>query len=243
MIVTAFTDPGLRHGENQDFYLAGRLSDDTYWAVLCDGMGGGTDGGEASRIAAETFGCAVCERVPDILSDEGIKDFIIETANRCNSLIYERSKNSSENPVMMGTTIVCVIVRGGVAHIASSGDSRAYHINRSGIRQITKDHSIVQELLDCGKITAEQARNHPNKNIITSALGVDEVLRIDSYEVRLFKDDALLLCSDGLSNMLTHAEIEKIVRDEDFYACAEAMVKKSVEAGGYDNITAIVLKA
>ena len=241
MKLTAFTDPGLRHGDNQDYYLAGRLIDDTYWAVLCDGMGGGEDGGEASRLTAETVASAICKKVPDILSDSGLKEFLHDITVRCNRLILTQSRRDPERPVMMGTTIVCTIVRGGVAHIVHAGDSRAYHLHRGGIKQITKDHSIVQELLDCGKITAEQARSHPNKNIITSALGVDEELRVDANEVRLGRDDMLLLCSDGLSNMVSDAELERIARGDNFYGVAETMVKKAVEAGGYDNITAVVL--
>lgn len=243
MILTAYTDPGLRHGENQDYYLAGRLADDTYWAVLCDGMGGGADGGAASRLTAETFRREIAERVPDILSEAGIEEFLDRTVRQCNRMILERSSGDPENPVTMGTTVVCAIVRDGVAEIIHAGDSRAYHITKKGIKQITKDHSIVQELLDCGKITPEQARIHPNKNIITSAVGVDGEIKADKNRVKLAGGDMLLLCSDGLSNMLEDRDLELMAKAEDFYGSAEAMVKKAVEAGGYDNITAVLLKA
>ncbi|MEG1757641.1 MAG: serine/threonine-protein phosphatase, partial [Oscillospiraceae bacterium] len=120
------------------------------------------------------------------------------------------------------------------------GDSRAYIVGRK-IKQVTHDHSVVQELLDSKKITSEQARNHPNKNIITSALGVEDSIRVDYNEQHISKGDSLLICTDGLSNMITDEDIMQVVQECDFYKTADILVKMAREAGGYDNITAVLL--
>lgn len=242
MRITASTHPGCRHEENQDFYRAGKLTDDTYWIVLCDGMGGISSGGRASEMAAEFLQESIQKQIPDLLSNEEIKQFLLDSAKRCNTLILEESQNAKK-PVTMGTTLVMIVVRTNLAHIVHAGDSRAYILQRNTFKQITHDHSIVQELLDSGKITEEQAYNHPNKNIITSALGVDVETRIDYNEQKVNKGDILLACSDGLTNMIKDNEITGIIKETEFYKCAEQLVQKAVEAGGYDNITAVVLEA
>ena len=167
---------------------------------------------------------------------------MLDYAERCNTMILEESQEPDRH-ITMGTTLVMAVVRGNDAQIVHAGDSRAYVLQRNSLKQITKDHSIVQELLDCGKITEEQAQNHPNKNIITSALGVDANTKIDYNEVKLGKGEVLLACTDGLSNMISDTDIAAIINDVDFYNAAERLVEKAVEAGGYDNVTAIVLEA
>ncbi len=243
MKLTASTDLGCKHTENQDFYRAGRLRDDTYWIVLCDGMGGVAEGGRASKMAGEYLQREIQKRVTDLLTPEAVRAFLLETVKRCNEQIYAVSHENGTTAITMGTTVVAAIVRDGLAQIVHAGDSRAYLIQKNGIKQLTKDHSIVQELLDSGRITAEQATNHPNKNIITSALGVDTDTRIDYDEHKFAKGDILILCSDGLSNMLSDARIFEIVTDNEFYRVADKLVQSAVQAGGYDNITAVVLGA
>ena len=240
--ITASTDCGCRHEENQDFYRAGRLSDDTYWVVLCDGMGGVDNGGRASALAAEYLQQQITTRVADILTEQGIRDFMEQSAADANLVIYEESNKQGESSTM-GTTLVMAIIRNNLVQIVHSGDSRAYVVTKSGIKQLTHDHSIVQELLDTGKITPEQALNHPNKNIITSALGVDVETRIDYDEYKLAKGDYFFACSDGLTNMVSESDIVSIIREKDFYDTAETMIRKAVEAGGFDNITAVVVGA
>ncbi|MEG0913024.1 MAG: Stp1/IreP family PP2C-type Ser/Thr phosphatase [Oscillospiraceae bacterium] len=242
MKIAACTDLGCKHTENQDFYRAGRLSDDTYWIVLCDGMGGVTDGGKASRMSGEYLQKEIQKHVVDLLTPESVREFILDCVKRCNRYIYTFSHDGGK-AVTMGTTVVLAIVRDNLVQIAHAGDSRAYLIQKAYIKQLTKDHSIVQELLDSGKITAAQASTHPNKNIITSALGVDTDTQIDYDEHKFSKGDTLLLCSDGLSNMVSEQRLLEIVNEYDFYRVADKMVKVAVEAGGYDNITAVVLGA
>lgn len=242
MKLTASTHPGCRSEQNQDYYRAGRMADDTFWMVLCDGMGGVTAGGVASELATEYITAAILRRMPDLLSDTEIETFLMETALRCNEYVFEESQKGAA-AVTMGTTLVMAVIRAGIAHIVHAGDSRMYLMQKNGLKQLTRDHSIVQELLDAQKITPEQAYNHPNKNIITSALGIDRETRIEYNRHTLSKGEMLLCCSDGLSNMLRDGEIAAILRDNDFYQSAELLVKGAVDAGGYDNITAIVLEA
>jgi len=238
--ITAATDVGCRSKQNQDCYKAGRLSDDTYWAVLCDGMGGVSAGGEASFVAVNYIEDAITESLTEITSSSDVKDFMIDTVQRCNSVVYTLSRDEN-NRITMGTTIVLAIVRNGVVQIVHAGDSRAYSISKRVIKQITRDHSVVQELLDSGKITPQQAKNHPNKNIITSALGVEEKLKTDFNEFRIRKGDILLICTDGLYNMVSEEDIVNIVKENDFYRSADALIKRAVDEGGFDNITAILL--
>ncbi len=243
MKITAGTDMGCKHTENQDFYRAGRLRDDAYWIVLCDGMGGVAEGGRASKMAGEYLQQEIQNQVVDLLTPESVRAFMLDVVQQCNQRIYDAGQASGSGSATMGTTVVMAIVRDGLIQIVHAGDSRAYLIQKSGIKQLTKDHSIVQELLDSGKITAEQAINHPNKNIITSALGVDTETQIDYDEHKFAKGDVLLLCSDGLSNMVSDARLYEIITENEFYAVADKLVQSAVQAGGYDNITAVVLGA
>lgn len=241
MNVTGFTDIGLKYEVNQDCYLAGRINDSLYWMILCDGMGGLAYGERASRIVSET----VCEILRDNLSGMNsiadISELITYALRKANSRLLDES-HSLQGDIMMGTTAVLAVVRNREAVIAHCGDSRAYHFQRNTLTQITRDHSIVQDLLDSGKITVEQAMNHPNKNIITNALGVERGLKIDIDTVRLRKGDMLMLCSDGLSNILTSDVMCGILSDTDFYSSAEELVRRALEEGAYDNTTALVLK-
>lgn len=241
MKITAATHPGCIHDENQDHYRAGRLADDTYWMVLCDGMGGGSAGGLASELTVGFLSDSIQKYLPDLLAPEDIKVFLQESASRSNELVLEESRRAV-TPSAMGTTLVLAVVRGSMAYIVHAGDSRMYLLQRGAIRQLTHDHSYVQELIDNGKLTPDQAFTHPNKNIITSAIGVDISTRIDYNEKKLSKGDMLLACSDGLSNMLKDSDIASILKETDFYSTADVLVQKAVDAGGYDNITAIVLE-
>ncbi|MEA5051102.1 MAG: protein phosphatase 2C domain-containing protein [Oscillospiraceae bacterium] len=240
MKITAMTDIGKVYEDNQDYYVAGRLSDDTYWVVLCDGMGGMKSGARASRMAGDYLQSQVEKRLVDLIEPDGVKAWMLECVQKASDLVF---KEGGGRDAVMGTTAVFAVVRNNNVQLVHAGDSRAYHITKKGIRQITRDHSMVQELLDSGRITPEQALRHPNRNIITSALGIDRRIRMDYNECRLAKGELLLICSDGLSNMLTDDELLALARKEDFYRTAPDMVRQAVDAGGFDNITAVVLGA
>lgn len=241
MVISGCTDIGCRYEENQDCYRAGKLGENLFWLLLCDGMGGLALGGKASRMAASFMGDRLQKDLVDLADINDISAYLSSLIARCNSEIFEYGKRIPDGS--MGTTVVAAVVRGQDAVIAHCGDSRAYHLQKRQFRRVTRDHSIVQELVDAGRLTEEQAMHHPNKNIITSALGVDAEAKVDIDTLRLQKGDILLLCSDGLSNMLPDSLMEQTLRDTDFYAAASTLTNMAVQAGGFDNITAVLLQA
>ena len=141
----------------------------------------------------------------------------------------------------MGTTVVAVIVRDKTAFIAHAGDSRAYIVSGETIQQITTDHSLVQNMVDRGEITAEQAQHHPKKNLITRAVGVEKRIDIDFSEIDLNDNETLILCTDGLSNFVTNNEMIDDIKDGQYYAFADRLVKRANKNGGGDNITVVAI--
>ncbi len=238
MKLTGKTDIGCRYKQNQDRFKAGRLADDTYFAILCDGMGGTSKGAEASEIAVDYIEQQIKTKLCDITDPEDVEEFLFTTLEDGNKKIF--ALGQSEN-ITMGTTAILLIVRNNLAQFVHAGDSRVYLATKKKLRQLTKDHSMVQDMLDSGKITEQQAQNHPNKNIITSALGVDFNLRVDYNEIKLKNTDVVMLCSDGLSNMVSDPEMAEIITKNEFYSTADLLIEKAIVHGGLDNITAILL--
>ena len=212
------TDVGRVRQDNQDDYRAGELPGDAAWLLVCDGMGGARGGREASQSA-----CDVIERC-----------FQEQYASKC-------LPGEEESLAGMGTTAVCALVRGGKVFLCHAGDSRAYLYRDGRLAQLTHDHSYVQELVDCGTITVEEAEHHPQKNIITKALGVDYRLDSEFTTAPLQKGDILLLCSDGLTNAVPREQLEQLLRTGRFYDLPDLLIRTANENGGPDNITALLL--
>lgn len=227
--------------ENQDCYKAGRSTDGSFWMILCDGMGGVKSGGLASHSVVDTIEKRFTESIPSLIDDQAIKSFIISTIKKCNEELYKKS--IVDKQITMGTTIEAAIIRDNNVQYLHCGDSRIYHISKKHVVQLTKDHSMVQELVDSGRITPDEARTHPNKNIITHALGIEQNTKLDYNSLRMAKGDLLLMCSDGLSNLVLDDEIADIILKTDFYSAPEALINKALERGGTDNITAVIAKA
>ena len=233
------TDVGRVRQENQDDYRAGELPGGAVWALVCDGMGGAKGGREASQGACNVIEQVFQEQYAQCgAGQEGafLKKALI-SANRsvCNKAAHEESLAG------MGTTAVCALVRGGEATLCHAGDSRAYLCRGGKLTQLTHDHSYVQELVDCGTITEEEAEHHPQKNIITRALGVDYRLEPEVTSVQLQAKDLLLLCSDGLTNMVPVEQMEQLLAQGPFYDLPDRLVDAANENGGSDNITALLL--
>ena len=240
MRIVAKTDKGHVRDSNQDAYAVGEFSDEVVWAVVCDGMGGAAGGNIASALAVKVISDKINVSYREQMRDSSIKNMLDSALNAANVEVFDMSESKHELKGM-GTTVVCAIVKDGQAYIAHAGDSRAYILKNGKIFQITTDHSIVQDLLDKGKITSEQALNHPNKNIITRAVGVDKNIEIDFDQIDLDDDTTLLLCTDGLSNYVSDSEILELTSDKKQYAFADRLVNKANENGGGDNITVVVI--
>ncbi len=239
MQIAGYTDLGCRYEVNQDCYLAGKVNESTAWLVVCDGMGGLSEGEHASRSICTSLGGKLQSALESFVPEEEMARTLKDCVWRSNNELYVENMRRQDLE-QMGTTLVAAVVCGSLVTVAHCGDSRAYLISRKQIKQITKDHSVVQELVDAGRLTREQARNHPNKNVITRALGVEIDVETDIDEVRMLKGDVLLLCSDGLSNILSDQEILRTVTSTDLYSCPGTLVRQALEKGGLDNITALM---
>ena len=231
------TDVGQSRSMNQDFVFASEtpVGNLPNLFVVADGMGGHRAGDTASRDTVGTL----LDSIRKSQETNPIK--IIRTAvEKANSRVYEKSREN-ENLAGMGTTVVVAVIEDRYLYVANVGDSRLYLI-RKDIRQITKDHSLVEEMVRSGKLR-EEARNHPNKNVITRAVGVEKEVNIDFFDLRIRKGDKILLCSDGLSNMLEDNEIREIVTSGgDVEERARKLITAANQNGGKDNISVVLVE-
>lgn len=237
------TDKGKVRRENQDSFFIERIDKKgCLAAVVCDGMGGEQAGNIASGLAAKAFITHVSEKISTSkLKKPDIRAIMVQACDEANHLVYEYSCFDS-NYTGMGTTLVAAVVCDGGTFVLNVGDSRAYKISNKKMSQITKDHSMVQEMLDRGELTPEEARNHPRKNVITRALGVDENVPSDIFTPRLQKGDLLLLCSDGLTNMLSDKEIlAASAVNRDPLSLGRALMDEALRRGAHDNVTTVII--
>lgn len=241
MHTCCISDIGPVRSENQDRGSVLRLkSPRCSILVVCDGMGGANSGALAAVIAVETY----CDRLKRLIAAGKKQPMILqrwmqESCAAANAAVYERGSNPDH--AGMGTTLVSAVVSGRRAEILNVGDSRAYLVRGNTITQITRDHSVVAELVAAGSLTPEEAAVHPNRNLITRAVGVEPTVESDVYSLRLRRGDRLLLCSDGLSNTLTETELFSYVKcSRDAALVCQALIDLAVEKGARDNVTAAV---
>ena len=241
-ITSYCTDAGIKKRVNQDSLCIKKalLKDKTIlMALVCDGMGGAKGGREASQGACNVIEQVFQEQYAQCgAGQEGA--FLKKALISANRYVFNKAAHE-ESLAGMGTTAVCALVRGGEATLCHAGDSRAYLCRGGKLTQLTHDHSYVQELVDCGTITEEEAEHHPQKNIITRALGVDYRLEPEVTSVQLQAKDLLLLCSDGLTNMVPVEQMEQLLAQGPFYDLPDRLVEAANENGGSDNITALLL--
>ena len=238
------TDKGKVRKENQDSYIIENCEKRKCTVIaICDGMGGAKAGDLASRLACKEFVSKVFEVLVSPTVFVGNHEKLLkESCADANGVVYEYSRFDTECNGM-GTTLVGGVVYKRRAHLVNVGDSRAYIITPSGIRQITKDHSYVEELVSMGAITREEAAYHPKKNVITRALGVDSTVEADYYDVDIHKGECILLCSDGLSNMVSSEEMldtYKTHKTPD-KICGELM-NLALERGARDNVSVVIVR-
>lgn len=236
------TDIGLKRETNQDVFFTHKFSEQVGFAIVCDGMGGQNGGHIASEMACSVISHRLMEEQGiGSLSDEELKALLVGAASGANIEVYKTS-NIQPGYKGMGTTVVLALVINKKAYIAHIGDSRVYLLREEKLHQLTRDHSVVQELLEQGKISREEARIHPNKNMITRAVGVNLMVDIDYLEVALGQNSKLLLCSDGLTNMVCDQVIEKTLRKYSPEVACKKLIELSNKAGGVDNITVAVIE-
>ena len=240
MRLFAKTDKGKVRSINQDCFAVNALPDGSAVAVVCDGMGGASAGDIASKTACEIISQYVLKSFTKAMSSENITNLLKNAILSANFNVFTLSKKD-EKLQGMGTTVVAVIANENRAVVCNVGDSRAYLVSENELKQITRDHSVVQTLVESGKISPEEANQHPKKNIITRALGVEENLLIDSFCINLNSNNKLLLCTDGLSNYVGSDNILRVVNDNDSDKAVEVLIQEANFAGGKDNITAVIV--
>ena len=238
MNVYGITDRGLVRRQKQDCYDSCTLADAVF-AVVCDGMGGARGGNVASQMAVSYV-------IDAVEQDQGAEPGAVmnQALAEANEAVLQRSLSDPECSGM-GTTLVAAWLQSDRhGYVLNVGDSRAYHISATGITQITRDHSLVADLVARGKITPEEARNHPNKNIITRALGTERNTEGDLFEVDLDAGDYILLCSDGLSNVVTEQEIlYEVLYGGEEDTCCGRLLEIAMHRGAPDNVTAVLISA
>ena len=233
------TDVGRVRQENQDDYRAGELPGGAAWCLVCDGMGGARGGREASYSACDVIEHCFQEQYSQCMPGEEAV-FLKKALIRANRFIFQKAMRE-EALAGMGTTAVCALVRAGQVFLCHAGDSRAYLFHAGGLRQITRDHSMVQQLVDSGQITREQAAVHPQKNLITRALGVSANIVPEYNRCEIEAGDILLLCTDGLTNMVADDDIAQVLREVPFFDATSILVDRALQAGGQDNITVLLM--
>ena len=234
------TDAGMVRHENQDSYGVRTVSGFTS-AVVCDGMGGVTGGRLASFIAVDCYQKEIGRVLKSGMSLQQISQAADYAVSLANDAIRSRA---AEEPACqhMGTTFVCALAQDKQVVIVNVGDSRAYHISRDGIRQISRDHSLVEVLVERGDITPEEAKRHPQRNLITRALGPDASVQPDNFYLEWQQGDFLLLCSDGLVNTVSDQEILfEVIHNGEPDTCLARLMALSRQRGAPDNVTAVLL--
>ncbi len=237
------TDIGMQRKENQDRIFVPEKDDAIKLFIVADGMGGANAGGTASKMAIEYVRNSIEDGYEEAKDDrEKVESLIRKSIIDANKYVYKKSK---ENPEYagMGTTISVALIIKNKVYIGHVGDSRVYRIRKEFIRQLTKDHSYVQALVQNGTITKAEAINHPQKNVLLKVLGCEPELEPDVMVKGFLKEDVLMICSDGLTNMISVPDIFEEIKDgkNDLKKTCNNLISQSKKNGGYDNISVILV--
>lgn len=235
------TDKGCIRKMNQDAYEIRQLDKNTLLCVVCDGMGGAKSGNVASSLAVDVFSQEIQRTWTPSMEWDKTDQMMKNAVKLANFTVYDQAMQFEEFSGM-GTTLVAALVRGNRVSLINVGDSRAYVINQKGIRQVTRDHSVVQMMVDRGELTAEMAKSYPGKNLITRAVGTEMTISGDLFRQELSRGDFLLLCSDGLSNLLDDQEILfEVVHGVNKERCCKRLLDIAVSRGAPDNVTSVLV--
>ena len=234
------TDPGCVRSQNQDTYLIEQLDRNSVLCVVCDGMGGAKSGNVASTLAAEVFVEEVRQTwIPGMKQDDA-EQMLRSAVKLANFTVYDQAQQLEEFSGM-GTTLVALLIQGKEATIVNIGDSRVYLVGHNGIQRLTRDHSLVQMMIDRGDLTPAQAKTYPGKNFITRAVGTEPVAICDVFHLDVERGDCLLMCSDGLSNMIDDQEILfEVAHGINKQYCCQRLLDIAKNRGAPDNVTAVL---
>lgn len=238
MRVGQLSDKGSVRQINEDSVYSSKARD---LFIIADGMGGHKAGEVASKLAVNKVKYFIKNKsLNNKKTEEKMLSLICEAIEYANKSIYALA-SKDDNLKGMGTTIIVALACQSTVYIGHVGDSRAYLISNQSISQITSDHSLAEELFKNGSITKEQAMNYPHKNVITRALGCIDKIMVDTHIINLNKGDSLLLCTDGLSNMISNEEIFNIVNSNTPNKAVRSLIDSANKAGGIDNVSAIII--
>lgn len=244
MVYFGITDRGIVRKNNQDAFLCEEIRLlNAALLIVCDGMGGAKSGNIASSMTVDIFRDTLMENIDLFGGRASLAEQMKLAAEAANAAVFEKSISDIDCRGM-GTTLVAAVVTKEGATIVNVGDSRAYLITRTdGITQITRDHSVVQDMINRGDITKKEAKTHPNKNLITRAIGTSPTVLADTFFTPMKDGDRLLLCSDGLSNIVDDDVLAaESMRSDDLSECCEGLVKAAIVLGAPDNVTAALLR-
>ena len=238
----ALTDQGCVRKQNQDTYKIQQLDKNTLLCVVCDGMGGAKSGNIASKLAIDVFVEEVRRCFHSGMEQEKQDQMLQSAVKLANFTVFDQAQQFEEFNGM-GTTLVAALICGKEVTVVNVGDSRAYRINRDGVRLLTTDHSLVQLMVERGELTPERARTYPGKNYITRAIGTETVVLCDIFHLDVERGDCILLCSDGLSNMMDEQEILfEVVHGVNKQQCCRRLLDIAKNRGAPDNVTSILVQ-
>lgn len=236
------TDPGCTRPQNQDTYQIEALGRNTVLCVICDGMGGAKSGNVASTLTADVFVQEIKRTWKPGMDPEAIDQMLRGAVKLANFTVYDQAQQFEEF-AGMGTTLVAVLVQNKYVTVVNVGDSRAYSISDNGVRLLTTDHSLVQMMIARGELTPEQARKYPGKNLITRAIGTEAVVECDIFHLRGEDGECLLLCTDGLSNLLDEQEmLFEVVHGANKKSSCERLLAIAKNRGAPDNVTCVLIQ-
>ena len=236
------TDPGCVRTQNQDTFLMEELDRNTLLCVVCDGMGGARSGNIASTLACDVFVEQVRSGWRPNMGPLEVNDLLKNTIKLVNFTVYDQAMQFADFQGM-GTTLVAALIHGKRVTVVNVGDSRCYHLRPDGIRQITTDHSLVQMMIQRGELTPEQAKKSPGKNYITRAIGTESSVQCDLFQLDVERGEGLLLCSDGLCNMMDDQEILfEFIHGSDRQDCCRQLLEVAKNRGAPDNVTCVLVQ-
>ena len=235
------TDPGCVRPQNQDAYQIEQLDRNTLLGVVCDGMGGAKSGNIASTLAVDVFVQEIKRSWTSSMNPDKIDQMLRGAVKLANFTVFDQAAQFEEFDGM-GTTLTAVLIKGRNATVVNVGDSRVYAVDAGGISQLTRDHSLVQMMVERGELTPELARTYPGKNFITRAIGTEPIIISDLFHRNLAKGDFILLCSDGLSNMMDDQEILfEVVHGVNKQHCCQRLLNIAQNRGAPDNVTSVLI--